>query len=101
MERINLSINLCIVPSCDGSQPLAIWINQCLKVHDFVLVPLRTSYCSVHRREKVSLTGGPKICRFIDYVVKFKFINILSKSVGPKGDHGGPAYGSVYSYFHF
>ena len=35
-----------------------------------------------HRRKKVSLTEGAKICRFIDYVVKFKsyleFTNICS-----------------------
>ena len=41
-----------------------------------------------HRREKVSLTVGAKIGRFMDYVVKFKkfsyleFINILCKKVG-------------------
>ena len=44
-----------------------------------------------HRREKESLTEGAKICRFIDYVVKFKnsqsyfeFTNILSEKCGSK-----------------
>ena len=53
-----------------------------------------------HRREKVSLTvRGPKICKFIDYVIKFKNFRVTlslqiycmkSVGTGPHDPHGNP-----------
>ena len=55
-----------------------------------ILVPLTHGgipyyYTPIHRHEKVPLTGGPKICRVIDYMVNFLSLQIYClKSVGAK-----------------
>ena len=70
--------------------------SQCIKL---VLVAIHSQLLvhAYHRHDKVSLTEGTKICRFIDYVVKFKiFRATLSlqiyclKSVGTKAPMGNP-----------